>query len=67
MGNDNLDDFLSIRISREDKEAFKNKCEDMNRKPGDLHRELIAAFMEGRVIIKPTDEQLKQQEMYLNE
>lgn len=58
-----LDERMTIRITKGSKESFIKKCEKHNREATDVLREMITAFNEGRLKIKvPKDH--KPLEMY---
>ena len=53
------DDSLNVRCNKESKRKFIEKCRDMGRDHPDMIRELVDAFIDGRVKIQPTNEQQK--------
>jgi hypothetical protein len=56
---------LDIRITAADKQKFLAKCEELNRAPQSLLREMVQAVNDGRLKIQVTPEQLNnQQEIY---
>ena len=58
------DDVLYVRISTTDLDAFKKKCVSIDRGHYDVAREMITAFNEDRLRIKPTDGQKLNEELY---
>lgn len=58
------DDLLSLRMTTEEVTLFRDKADEMGRKSYDIHRELILAFIDGRVTITETEEQKKQRGLY---
>lgn len=65
MAEKTLNDRLDIRINDEDKQLFIERCDELNRQPQSLLREMVTAFNERRLRIHVSDDQLKsQQELY---
>lgn len=54
-----LDTTLQCKIYKDDHQAFIEKCADMNRSYTSVLREMVTAFNDGRLTIKPTEEQAK--------
>jgi len=52
-----------LRICKKVIDAFKLRCKKLQRNPADMMREIITAFNEGRLTIKPTEEQ-KEESIY---
>jgi len=50
-------DTLNVRVNATDKKAFEDKCSSIGREYYDVVREMVTAFNEGRLRIKPTDGQ----------
>lgn len=59
MAKETLNDRIYVRISTDDKHSFVSKCKDVGMDQNDIHRELLIAYSEDRISIKPTDETLK--------
>ena len=56
-----LDGDLRIRLSKDEMDIFKAKCQRVTGKPYTIFlREIISAFNDGRLRIIPTEEQKKQ-------
>ena len=50
--------LFQCRVNEDDLKKFKDRCtSEFTRDPNDVARELIKAFAEGRVTIKPTEGQ----------
>lgn len=52
-----LDDSLHVRISKQEKNIFKNKCKRIGKPYQLLTREIVSAFNDGRLRIIPTETQ----------
>ena len=65
MNKKPLTDRLDIRITAEDKQLFLDKCEDLNKAPQILLREMVIAVTQGRLKIAVSSEEInKQKEIY---
>lgn len=51
--NDQLDTYLTLRVSRQIHTAFAEKAGLFGMKPSTVHREIIEAFLDDRLVIKP--------------
>lgn len=58
------DEQLNVRCQSEELENFMKKCKELGIEHYDMTREFMVAFAEGRVTIKPTEEQLKKEGIY---
>ena len=61
---DDIDKVVSIRVNEKEFEKFTNKCKKMGRPHQYLIRELITAFNDDRLRIKPTEDQKNVGELY---
>lgn len=62
-----LDTTLQCKIRKKDHATFIEKCTDLNRSYTSVLREMVTAFNDGRLTIKPTEDQNKTLgEMYDN-
>lgn len=64
-----LDDTMQFRCRREEKRDFVNHCRLKLKRPAqDVMREIMVALPDGRLSIKPTDEQKQAtKELYTDE
>ncbi len=60
------DGILFVRVEEDSLETFKVKCKSLG-EYSDVIRDIITAFNEGRLKIKPTDGQKKLNEELYNE
>jgi len=59
-----LDTSLNTRLSLEDRLEFEKRCRNIGKTPSTLIREVVVAFNEDRLRIKPTEAQQKTKELY---
>ena len=59
-----LDTFINVRMRKADVEKFDERCAEIDKPRYQVLRELIEAFNDNRLSIKPTDQQKKSMEMY---
>lgn len=52
-----LDTTLQCKIRKDDYQYFLEKCTGLNRNYTSVLREMVVAFNDGRLTIKPTEEQ----------
>lgn len=55
--NELLDDHIAARINGKVKSKFLQKCGKLNKNHADVLRNMIVALNDGRLTIKPTDEE----------
>jgi hypothetical protein len=51
--NDQLNTYLTLRVNKETHAAFAEKAGLFGMKPSTVHREIIEAFLDDRLVIKP--------------
>lgn len=57
VDNEQLDDHIAARINGEVKSKFLQKCGKLKKGHGEMIRNMIRALNDGRLTIKPTDEE----------
>lgn len=50
---DQLDTYLTLRVSKQIHTAFAEKAGVFGMKPSTVHREIIEAFLDDRLVIRP--------------
>ena len=51
--SEQLDTYLTLRVSKQIHSAFAEKAGLFGMKPSTVHREIIEAFLDDRLVIKP--------------
>lgn len=51
--SEQLDTYLTLRVSKQIHSAFAEKAGVFGMKPSTVHREIIEAFLDDRLVIKP--------------
>lgn len=59
-----LDDRLDMRVNKEVKQAFMDRCNKAGRQYQEVLREVMTAFNEGRLRIEVSEEQLNNLENF---